>query len=373
VLVRETQRTAPRQTVPVVLMTVIGALVAADLLRSDSGFVATTLMGVVLANQRRIDVAATLEFQATLVQLLIGMLFILISASVSPSDIRDVLPEALILVAVMVLVVRPLAVAASTWRSELTLRERAFVAWMAPRGIVAGATASAFGLELAQAGVAGAEKVLPIVFVVIFATVVLYGLSAAPVARLLQVAGRGGTLVLVVGGNPPARAVAEALAAAGVAVRLWVGRRDEQAAARAAGLEADRGRLLVDAVSREIELEEVTDVLLLTPNDDFNALAAAELRGELGHGHVFRVAPDAEDDAVLLTAADEEGILARDDVTLTALERALAAGGRLAEQPPGGDSLPLFVVRSGGELVVAAGGAVPGARPGDRVIALAGH
>ena len=105
-------------------------------------------MGAALANQRRIDLSLMLEFHGTLVQMLIGALFVLISASVSPSDVNAVLPGAVALVAIMVLVIRPLAVALATWRSGLSLRERAFVGWVAPRGIVAGATASAFGLEL---------------------------------------------------------------------------------------------------------------------------------------------------------------------------------------------------------------------------------
>ena len=191
----------------------------------------------------------------------------------------------------MVLVLRPLAVALASWRTALTLQERAFVAWMAPRGIVAGATASAFGLELAQSGVDGADKILPITFLVIFATVCLYGLSAEPVARALGLAGSRATTVLVVGGHRWARKVAESLDQAGLNVTLWTGRREEQQAAEAAGLRADHGRMLVDAMSREAELEEITQALLLTASDDFNALAAAELREELGHASVHRVAP----------------------------------------------------------------------------------
>ena len=85
------QRGAPRQAATATLMVVVAALVCADLLREDAGFVATTLMGMSLANQRRIDVSQTLEFQGTLVQLLIGALFILIAASVSPSELSGVL------------------------------------------------------------------------------------------------------------------------------------------------------------------------------------------------------------------------------------------------------------------------------------------
>jgi NhaP-type Na+/H+ or K+/H+ antiporter len=374
-LLPEVQRTAPRQAVPAVLMLVTAALVGADLLRDDAGFVATTLMGAFLANQRHIDVSTTIEFHATLVQLLIGVLFVLIAASVTPADVEAVLPGALALVAIMALVIRPLVVALSTWRSALTIRERAFLAWMAPRGIVAGATASAFGLQLEQANIPGADRILPIAFVVIFGTVVLYGLTAAPVARLLGVAERGGTLVLVVGGNPMARAVAEALKRAGIGVRLWAGRAGEQAAARAAGLDADPGRMLVDAMTREAELEEVTDALLVTGSDDFNALAAAELRADLGHGRVFRVAPDPAT-ADLAVPPNESGILGRADLTLAELGRRFAAGARIVDGPPdgagGNGEVRLFVVTAGGALRVATGGERPAAQAGDTVIALSG-
>src|SRR5262249_3921410 len=166
-LLRELARSAPDMMIPATLMVVVATVVAADLLRDDSGLAAATVMGAALANQhvleprRRIDITMLLDFHETLVALLIGVLFVLVSASVSPSDVRAVMPEALALVAVMVLVIRPAAVALALWRSSFTLRERAFVAWMAPRGIVAGATASAFGPQLAQDGVAGADHVLP--------------------------------------------------------------------------------------------------------------------------------------------------------------------------------------------------------------------
>jgi hypothetical protein len=374
-LLQETQRTVPRQAVPAVLMMVAAALVGADLIREDAGFVATTLMGAALANQRKIDVSLMLEFHGTLVQMLIGALFVLISASVSPSDVNAVLPGALALVALMVLVIRPLAVALATWHSALSLRERALVAWMAPRGIVAGATASAFGLELQQAHVPGAQHILPIVFVAIFATVVIYGLTAAPVARLLGVAEATGRVVLVVGGTPWARAIAASLKSAGLGVRLWSGRAVDQEAARAVGLTAERGKMMLDAISRETELEDVTDALLLTANDDFNALAALALRTELGHGRVYRAAPDL-DESDLLAPAGEQGILGTDELTSSELGRRFAAGARLVEGPVNGGvsagAVALFVVTVDGDLRVASAGKSPPVKAGDRVIALAG-
>ncbi len=380
-VLREVQRTAPRQAVPAVLALVFAALVAADLVRQDSGFVAVTVMGVVLANQRTVDVSLTLEFQGTLVQLLIGVLFVLIAASVSPSDVSAVLPGALLLVTAMALVVRPLAVGLATWRTELALSERAFLAWMAPRGIVAGATASAFGLSLVQRGVAGADRILPIVFVVIFATVVLYGLTAAPVARHLGVAVAARPVVLIVGGRPWAPALAGALQRAGVAVRLWIGRADDREAARAAGLEAERGGLL-DALDREVELEDVTDALVLTESDDLNAVVAAQLRVELGHAHVFRAAPEP-DGSHLAVPPGEAGILGDDHLTYGAVSRRLAADGRLHEAvvdtgdgvgagPDGADDVLLAVVTTGGDLRVATRGEPPAAAAGDTMIVLSG-
>jgi NhaP-type Na+/H+ or K+/H+ antiporter len=377
-LLGELHRNAPRQSVLATLMLVVAAVVAADLIRDDAGFVAAVLMGIVLGNQRRIDVSLTLEFEETLVQLLVGVLFVLIAASVSPDDIRAVLPEAIVLLAVMVLVLRPAAVALATWRSAFTSPERAFIGWMAPRGIVAGATASAFGLQLEQEGIAGADSVLPIVFVVVFGTVLLYGLTGPLAARLLGLAGAERRLVLVVSGHAWAREIAAALKRSGVAVRMWVGPAAYRAAAQAAGIDADRGRMMVDAVDRDAELEEVTDVLLLTRSDDFNAVTAAELRGELGHVHVFRVAPDPEEPD-LLPPSSEGGILGDAALTFAELSDRFAAGARIVIRTAEGPfraadesiEVPLFAVGSDGRLSIAADGSPPDMRAGDTVIFLA--
>jgi NhaP-type Na+/H+ or K+/H+ antiporter len=372
-LLRELQRSAPRQSILATLMVVVAAVVAADLIREDSGFVAAVLMGLALANQRGVDISLTLEFEETMVQLLVGVLFVLIAASVSPDELGAVLPEALVLIAVMALLLRPAAVALATWRSSFDWRERAFAAWMAPRGIVAGATASAFGLQLAEDDVAGADLVLPIVFVVIFGTVLLYGLTGPLAARSLGLAGAGRQLVLVVSGHAFAREIAAALKRAGVAVRMWVGPAADRAAAQAAGIDADRGRMMVDAVDRDAELEEVTDVLLLTRSDDFNAVTAAELRSELGHGHVFRVAPDPEEPD-LLPPSSEGGILGGPALTFAELSSRFAAGARIVVRASDGSSrptdVPLFAVASDGRLSIAADGSPLDVRAGDTVIVL---
>ncbi len=371
------QGSVPKQSIAAALLTVVGAIVAADLIRGDSGFVAATTMGVVLANQRRLDVSRVLEFQGTVVQLLIGVLFVLISASVTPSSVGPLVAGGLGLIAVMVFVIRPLAIVLGTRGSVLGRPERVFMAWLAPRGIVAGATASAFGPELAKAGVSGAGKILPLAFMAIFGTVAVYGLTAAPLGRRLGLAGTGATVVLVVGGHNWARSIAAALKAAGVGVRLWTGQEGEQTAARAAGIDARKARLGGERAAREAELEDVTDALLLTGSDNFNALAAYELRQELGHDHVFRLAPESE--LLDLEPSYAEGRELFDgELTFTELTRRFDAGASLARTRPRGRpeanggpgerSILLFVVSPTGKLQVATAGARPSPSDGDTTI-----
>jgi len=192
---------------------------------------------------------------------------------------------------------------------------------------------------------------------------------------MLELAGTERGLVLVVGGHSWAREIAAALQRAGVAVRVWVGSAADREAARAAGIEADRGRMMLDAVNREAELEEVADVLLLTRSDDFNAVAAGQLRSELGHGHVFRLAPDPEEPD-LLPPSLESGILGDSALTYPELERLFAEGARLVERRAadsgGGDSsgeLPLFAVANGSARVATAERGLD-VRPGDSLVVL---
>jgi NhaP-type Na+/H+ or K+/H+ antiporter len=167
---------------------VVGTAALCDALRSDTGLIAAIVMGVALANLPVIDLPEDRQFFQTIVQLVIGLLFISISASVTTNSVAAVLWPTFVIIAGLVLVVRPAVAAASTLRTSLSRRERAFIGWMDPRGIVAASTAATFGAPLATAGIVGANKLLPATFVVIVGTVSVYGLSGAPIARLLGLA-----------------------------------------------------------------------------------------------------------------------------------------------------------------------------------------
>jgi NhaP-type Na+/H+ or K+/H+ antiporter len=157
------------------LALVVAVAAGCDIIRADTGLIAAIMMGLAAANRRDLDLPARRPFFETLVDLILGVLFVSISATVTPQSLRHLILPTLGLVAVLVLVARPLTALVATLRTDLTPGERAFTGWMAPRGIVAAATASTFAPVLVAKGIGGASKILPVVFLVIVATVTLYG------------------------------------------------------------------------------------------------------------------------------------------------------------------------------------------------------
>lgn len=169
------------------LAAAMAAFVAADLVRHEAGLMAAIVLGVALANQDRVSVTKVAEFKETLGTLLTSLLFVVLAARLDLGELQALLVPVAGVVAVLVLLVRPLVVWSATAGSELSRNERAFVGWMAPRGIVAAATASVFGTRLVDAGMPSGADLVPATFLVILGTVAVYGLTAKPVATLLGV------------------------------------------------------------------------------------------------------------------------------------------------------------------------------------------
>lgn len=351
---------------------VIGVAAACDMLRDDTGLISAVVMGMAMANLPGLDIPARRPFFDTLVSLVIGLLFISISATVTPSSLRHVVLPTLALVALLVLVTRPLVAHLATLGTDVPPRERWFIGWMAPRGIVAAATASTFSAELTDKGVAGAERILPATFVVIVATVTLYGLTAFPVARRLGVLRPARSRPLLVGGAPWAVDLAAALRSAGLDVLMWAGADRERARIVEAGLKLAPGGLLASATGAGAELEGITGVLLLTGEDDFNALASTTLR-ESVDGPVHRLASPSAGHGVVAPYTGGESLFGA-GLTGPELSRRYEAGARVVARP-GGSDLPaghalLFVVGPQGRLSPVTDARSPTPGVGDTVILL---
>ena len=244
-----------------------------------------------MAIQRAKLVRSWRERIGTLSTFLIGILFIILSARVTPHQIAEIGWVSIAFVAVLVFVGRPLAVALSTFGSSLDWRERAFIAWMAPRGIVAAATSSTFALGLSQAGVGGgAQDLIPITFIVIVATALIYGLSGGPVARALGVARTGPGGVLLIGSSPVGRAIGRALQARGLTVVLWTANEEYARAAEADGLTVYKGDPTQDATeTAPSDLDGLDYALAVGDDEALNAMVATDLSEYFGRGHVFQL------------------------------------------------------------------------------------
>ena len=354
------------------LATVIAVAAACDVVREDAGLLAAIFMGLALANRRGFDIPARRPFFETLVQLIIGLLFISISATVTPASLRHLVLPTLALIAVLVLVARPAAAFASTLGTDLNKGERAFIGWMAPRGIVAAATASTFGAGLAAKGIGGAAKILPVTFLVIVATVTLYGLTAALAARRLGVSRPGRTRPLLVGGAPWVIELGRTLKSAGLEVVMWAGLDQQREQIRRTGLELAPGELLAAATGRGARLEGITAVLLLTDEDDFNALASV-LVTETVEGRVYRLAPPQRSHGVVAPYTTGE-ILFANGMTRPAVTKRYQDGARIVAHGtdgvlPAGQDL-LFVVRADGQLVPVTQTSTPTPQPGDTLVSL---
>ncbi|MEX2473186.1 MAG: sodium:proton antiporter [Gemmatimonadota bacterium] len=309
-----------RMQASVTLVAIVTAFVVSDFIRPESGLLAVTLMGIVLANQPFVPVDRIVAFKETLRDLLIAALFIVLAARLEMEDVLSVgFPEVLFLT-VIVLLARPLTVFISTLGSDLTLRERLFVAWVAPRGIVAAAVASVFAIPLEAQGIADADRLVPLTFLVIVGTVALYSLSAKVVGRLLGVVDDRPGGLTIVGANPVAREIARAVANTGVEVQLIATNHSELTKARIEGLDAVRASVL-DQVS-----EETSGILLIaTPNDEFNTLAAIRAVESRDRAHVYQLAPSGGSDAV--AARPRARLFVSPQLTFITASEAMLSGG----------------------------------------------
>ncbi len=366
----------------VAVMTVVGAFVGAELVQAEAGLVVVTVMGIVMANQKVTPVRHIIEFKENLGVMLISTLFILLAARLELDALAHVGLNTVIFVALLIVVIRPLVVFVSTIGSGLKWQEKAFIAALAPRGIVAAASASLFALELSHFGYEGAEILTPITFTVIIATVAIYGLSARPLAKLLGVAQDNPQGILFVGAHAPVRAIALGVQNMGYRVLLVDSNWENIQAARMEGLDTHYGNILNEDVD-SLDLNNIGRMLAMTPNDEVNSLAALHFREVFGRSEVYQLAcqPSVRSDAVpqhmrgrLLFASDltyrrlqalyQKGV----EVRTTPLTDAFTFSAFRAHYQE--KALPLFLRDDQGQLLVFATDRPPIPRSGHAIVSL---
>ena len=279
----------------VTLMVVIVAFVVSNVLQHESGLLTTTLMGIALANQPYVSVQRIIEFKENLQVLLIGSLFVLLSARLELTALNYIDTSVLVFLAILVVLVRPLAVLVSTLGTQLEWEEKAFLSWLGPRGIVAAAVASLFAYQLRPVYPDAIDGMVPVVFAIIVGTVAIYGLTAAPLAQWLDLADPNPEGLLFVGAAPWVRTLAGRVQELGFPVSLIDNNPNHVERARKEGLDARQANALSETVLDEVDLSGIGRLLLTIPNDEVASLAALHFSEVFDSTDIYQLAsgPDS--------------------------------------------------------------------------------
>jgi len=274
------------------LSVVCATFAASNAIAHESGLLAVTVMGIWLANMKNVPLEDILDFKESLSVLVISVLFIVLAARLHFDELQVLGTGAVAVFLVMQFVARPLKIAVTTVGSSLSWREKALLAWIAPRGIIAAAVSALFAPKLQALGFEQAPFLVPLTFAVIIGTVVLQSATAGPLARWLGVAEPEPRGVLVIGANPVARAIGKALQDAGFRVLLADNYWESVSKARLAGLRTYYGNPVSELADRQIDLVGVGKMIAVSPQPELNALAVVRYRTEFGRNAVFRL-PEA--------------------------------------------------------------------------------
>lgn len=315
----------------VALMLVVVSLGVANHLQHESGLLAVTVMGIALANQRYADVESILEFKENLRVFLLSAVFILLSARVRMADLQAIGIETLAFVGLLILFVRPVSVWISTLGSSMPWREKILLSWMAPRGIVAAAVTSVFALALEKSGAPQARLLVPLMFVTIVGTVVVYGLTGSRVARALKLSDANPQGMLIVGASPFGLAFANLIKSLGLRVLVVDTNRDLVRRAQMDGLQAYNGSIIGEGIEERLDLAGIGYLLAMTPNEEVNVLAVGHFSRRMARSNVYQL-PGGDGQASGRSELDPRlngRLLFRKDATYAALMQWWGEGGSL--------------------------------------------
>lgn len=350
--------------VPVMIVLVIVVYVVPDFVLHESGLLAVTVMGILLANAHLPSLGELRRFKEHITVILVSGVFVLLAANIQFSMLAALDWRAYAFVAALIFLIRPASVLISFIGTNLPMNERLMVGWIAPRGIVAVAVSGLFGVRLMQDGIDDGALLAPLAFVIVTATVFLHGFTIAPLARILDLRSTAQKGLLLMGSGKFVLELARLLIKQErpvlVADRNWFRLRDF----RAQDIPVYYGEILSEDAEYDIDFNVYSDLLALTDNDDYNALVCADFAPEMGRGHVFQYAshrgvPDGRKLPNTLGGRYLQKALSFDDTA-----DILAQGGRLAAtklseeftlehyQAQNPDAIPILAIPKEGDLRV---------------------
>lgn len=358
---------------------------ASNSLGAESGLIAVTVMGMVMANSSNIDIDDLLSFKEHLTVVLISMLFILLAARLSFAELQAIAIPALLVLAVALFIARPLSVLVSSFGTSINWREITLLSWIAPRGIVAAAIASLFALQLSEK-LPEAELIVPLTFTLILGTVVFQSLTAGWLAKRLGLSSHGEQGVLMTSADKVSLMIGEALLANGIKVMVSDTNRESLQDARMKDFKTFYGDPLSEYADRHMDLTGYTTLMATSRNAEANAMVCARFRHDFGPKNVFSLRPvgtDEKDERRVLATALRAKPMFGDKVSWTKLASMMAQGAvvrstKLTEEfdyealhaTQNESSVNLFALNESGRLRIFGGEPPVEPQPGWTVVSL---
>ncbi|MFP4453224.1 MAG: cation:proton antiporter [Desulfobacterales bacterium] len=365
---------------PFSLALVLTVFTLSNFVAEESGLLAATVMGIVVGNQKSIALRDIIEFKEDLRVLIISLLFIVLTARLEFSDLAVIDWRAAVFIVLLILVARPASVMLSSVGSRLHWREKVFMAFMMPRGIVAAAVSSIFALRLVQNGYPMADRLVPLTFFVIIVTVFFYSAIASAMARALGIAEPRPSGFLILGAHLLARRIGIALYDAGIRILLVDNQRVNIRAARMAGLPCFYGNVFTD----RIRLCGIGRLLAVSPNDELNALTVVHYMKIFDYTEVYQLPPETGENSDEVLPRHLRGrYLFGTRAGFSNLYRRLLGNGIIKtvkltknftyedfSNYYNGSDVPLFVIDNYGEISPVTTDSSPDLSPGHTLIAL---
>ncbi|WP_240375831.1 cation:proton antiporter [Bacillus piscicola] len=314
---------------PLVFTVVIACFAVADEVMHETGLLAVTAMGMTLANVHNASLSDMRHFKENVSLLLLSGIFIMLTASLDRSTLLQVFDFNIIFyVILMLFIVRPLSIWLSTMNTELSIREKVLIGWIAPRGIVALTVAGYFENVLTEAGYLDAAIVMPLTFALVFATVCAHGFTLGPMAKRLELSIAGKPGVLIVGGSSFSTAFAKVLQDMGIPVLITDSSFEHLFNAKGAGVPYYRGEILSEQTEYHLDMTPYDKLIVATDSDSYNSLVCTTFIPDFGRNDIFQLSwhVDEKDHPNDLIKRAEARVLFGEGATFEQLNRKIQAG-----------------------------------------------
>lgn len=276
---------------PVLFAVVIFVFVFTDEIMEQTGLLAVTAMGMTMANMRLTSIEQIRHFKENISVLLISGIFVMLTASLSPQILLEILNwKVLLFVMVMLFVVRPLSIWVSTGGTDLTNKEKLLIGWIAPRGIVALTVSGYFASILQNHGYPDAELLTGLTFALVFSTVVIHGFTIGPLAKKLNLTQTDESGILIVGGSRFAAEFAKSVMESGNEVLIIDQTWGSLAHVRKLGLDGHVGDILNEQTSYDLDLTPYRFILAMSKVDMYNSHVCEDFVPDLGRDHLYQTA-----------------------------------------------------------------------------------